>query len=230
MIVNVVKNIIISIYETFFPRRCLFCDKILKESERMICNKCHHLYHYPNTKDNVDTFITLNGLVKDIYILSVYSYTEKAIKRFKFQSEVYNGIFMANMLANDLKNVPWIKCIDIIVYVPLHRKREISRGYNQAKIIADILGKKLNIPVSKRKMLRTINSKPQTETPYSQRFVNVKDIFYVKDKQYFENKNILLVDDVITTGTTMKYCIKAFEQVKNVRFYCTSLASNNFFA
>jgi competence protein ComFC len=202
----------------------------LSDEEKMICSKCRSLYLYPNENKDQETFMPLNNLVEDVYVWSVYSYTKQAIWDFKFKNDIYTGKVLANLFADKLKNVPWIRDIDFIVPVPLHKKRERQRGFNQSLIIADIVGAKLGIPVISKNLIRLTNNIPQHESRGTDRYDNVKDNFKIINPYVFSNAKILLIDDVITTCSTMKCCCESFNNINNVKIYVACLASDRVFA
>jgi ComF family protein len=93
--------------------------------------------------------------------------------------------------------------------VPLHPKKQKQRGYNQAEMIARGISKATDIPVSTNNLVRIVHNPTQTKRNKIQRWENVKDIFIVNNPEEFENKHILLVDDIITTGSTIEACAHA---------------------
>lgn len=225
-LVNKIKNIIISFYKTFFPRQCIFCKEVLIDNEDIICDKCAKQYRCKQIDLNDEEFMPLNNIVQDMYIWSYYSYSKRAILEFKFQKNVYLGIQLSKLMARSLKNVSWISSIDYIVPIPLHRIRERERGFNQAEIIAQTLGKELNIEVVNDNLKRIKNNKPQHTSSSTERYENVKNIFEMKDKNMFNNKNILLVDDIITTCSTIKSCCQVIKENNNTMIYIACLASD----
>lgn len=108
--------------------------------------------------------------------------------------------------------------------VPLHHARARKRGYNQAAIVAEYLGKKVQIPVATRLVVRCKNTKPQKALNHKQRIANVKDAFYVR-KLPEGTKNVLIVDDIYTTGNTINEMAKAIQNsgVNKVFFLTISI-------
>ena len=107
--------------------------------------------------------------------------------------------------------------IDVIVPVPLHQKKQTIRGYNQAEAFAQGISKATSIPVSIDELIRAINNPTQTKRSKTERWENVKGIFKVIDTKVFQNKHILLVDDVITTGSTLEACANALLHCNDVK-------------
>ena len=98
--------------------------------------------------------------------------------------------------------------IDIILFVPSHRRKEAVRGYNQAELLARYIAKSLDIPISYNNLVKIKHTKDQSSLDKYNRMDNLKDVFKIKDKEEIYNKRILLVDDIITTGSTMIECAK----------------------
>nr|MBP7105543.1 ComF family protein [Fermentimonas sp.] len=139
------------------------------------------------------------------------------IHNLKYYNKKEIGFLLGRMFGDDLSGSDFIKPIDIIVPVPLHPKKEKIRGYNQAAVIAQGISESTSLPVSTGNLVRVVHNPTQTKRTRTERWENVKDIFYVKDKQLFEQKHILLVDDVITTGSTIEACGIALHKCTNLK-------------
>lgn len=100
-----------------------------------------------------------------------------------------------------------IKEIDQIVPVPLHAKRHRSRGFNQAELLAGVVGRYHEIPV-RPALVRVKNTLPQFDLPRDKRAENIKGAFRVPDPNMVNNKRVLLLDDIYTTGATISECVK----------------------
>jgi len=115
------------------------------------------------------------------------------------------GKLMSKLVIED----NFLRRAQLIIPVPLHPTRIRERGYNQSELLAKNLGECLNIPMSKKSLLRVRNTKSQTKLTPEQRKENVKGAFMVRDTVDIVNKHILLVDDVATTGATLDECAVA---------------------
>lgn len=149
--------------------------------------------------------------------------TSRIIQRLK-----YEGLFaLAQPLALIMAGAwpDWDAEPDVILPIPLHRRRERRRGFNQSALLARQLGRSLGIPVSEEGMQRTINTQPQIGLSPEQRYENVRDAF-VADSAQVEGKQILLIDDVYTTGATMNAAANALlaSGAKGVSAYCLARA------
>ena len=121
------------------------------------------------------------------------------------------------MFGEDLLASDFVSNIDIILPVPLHPKKQRLRGYNQAEVIANGISEATKIPVITNNLTRLALNPTQTKRTNTERRKNVSGIFEIKDSTVFESKHILLVDDVITTGSTIEACGYALQNCDNLK-------------
>ena len=116
---------------------------------------------------------------------------------------------------------------DIIVPIPLHPKRETERGYNQSVQIAKGVSHITGIPYSSDVLVRTKNTKTQTEQNREHRIASMDGAFTLKNSSAIEGKRVILIDDVITTGATIGACLQAISNsnVKNITLACVARTS-----
>ena len=153
---------------------------------------------------------------------------EKGISFFHYTPHSPNhpevGKTMGRMMAEELKATNFFNGIDLIVPIPLSRKKERQRGYNQSDWIAWGISEATGIPTDTTSVVRTKSNPSQTTLDHRQRRENVRDIFAVRHPESLEGRQILLVDDVITTGATMLSCAETIARTCRVRFSVLSLA------
>ena len=142
----------------------------------------------------------------------------------KYHNHPEVGKTMGRMMAEELKATNFFNGIDLIVPIPLSRKKERQRGYNQSDWIAWGISEATGIPTDTTSVVRTKSNPSQTTLDHRQRRENVRDIFAVRHPGNLEGRHILLVDDVITTGATMLSCAEAIARACRVRFSVLSLA------
>ena len=130
---------------------------------------------------------------------------------------------LGRLFANDILGSEFISSIDLIVPVPLHPKRLKIRGYNQSELIARGMSEVTEISVSSSNLIRSIYNPTQTKRSRTQRWENVKDIFELRNINEFANKHVLLVDDVITTGSTIEACSIPILKCNNVKISIATL-------
>ncbi len=150
-------------------------------------------------------------------------YSGKIIKRFKFGDKTANAPHLAEMLAH--RGAEMIAVADIIAPVPLHFKRLRERRYNQAAILCAHICKNHQTKLRQDLLIRTRYTTPQTELPFAKRQENVQGVFRVNPKyaRHLSGKTILLIDDVLTTGSTMNACAKALKNEDALSVYVLTL-------
>ncbi len=142
----------------------------------------------------------------------------------KYKDHREIGIELGRFLAADLTGTPRFQGIDYIVPVPLHRNKQKKRGYNQSECIAQGMSEIMQVPVDTDNLQRIIENPTQTRKSVFERWENVKGIFELKDKEAFVGKHILLVDDVLTTGSTVEACAGAVLAAEDARVSVVTLA------
>jgi ComF family protein len=208
----------------FFPQVCVSCGDKLLVQEKCICLKC--IFKLPKTNNFKETDNALEMLMAGRMpferIASFCLYSKKGVlapmmQYLKYRNRDDIGVLLGKMYGEDLRGSDFLQPIDIIVPVPLHQKKLKQRGYNQAEMIAKGLSEATSISISTENLVRTIHNPTQTKLDKSRRWENVKEIFDVKNPGQFENKHILLVDDIITTGSTLEACGVALQECNNLK-------------
>jgi ComF family protein len=178
-------------FHFLFPNTCLFCLEVLANSE-MICAVCREsLPRNPN--------LLAHGFE---YLIAPFSYQEpisSLITDLKFNGKLKYAKLLGDLLSEAIRKNS-AQFPDIIIPVPLHKKRLKERGFNQAHEIAKVIGKKLNIPLNIRGAIRIKNTKAQSNLKAKERHKNLENAF--KANKNFTGKHIAIVDDVFTTGAT----------------------------
>jgi competence protein ComFC len=144
------------------------------------------------------------------------------IYRLKYSSGKYLAPYLSNFLVDEFIKTDWQ--VDLVVPVPLYIKREKKRGFNQAELLSSAFNSVLNLPVSKNNLVRLKNTPTQTKLTKKERKTNLNKAFKVLDKKEFKNKNILLIDDVFTTGATNDECSKVLISAGAKNIYVLTLA------
>lgn len=146
------------------------------------------------------------------------------IHSIKYNKRFLNAKFLGNLIGSELgeKIVGWK--IDVILPVPLHHLKKAERGYNQSEFIVKGLSSKLKIPFTSRTLKRIRYTETQTAFNLTEREKNISNAFKVRNKNKITGKNILIVDDVITTGSTIRECGKALLASSAKSVYACSVA------
>jgi len=122
------------------------------------------------------------------------------------------------------KNISHLQNVNYIIPVPLHEEKLSQRGYNQSELIAKGLQKHLKCKLLNDVLVRKENTVSQTNKSRFHRFENMAGVFYLTEKKELENKHIILLDDVFTTGATISECIKVLEQIRNINITIVCMA------
>jgi len=215
----------------FFPNSCRLCGKSLHQQEEILCTTC--LYKLPRTNFQHSP----ENLVMDIFngrllLVSATSFlffskggeTQQLIHKLKYKGNKEIGIYLGKLFGNQLNDSELFNTADIIVPVPLHPRKEHSRGYNQSLMIGEGMASQMHARVLSDVLYRNIHSPSQTRKSRYQRWENVKDIFEVKNGYRLKGKHLILVDDVITTGATLEACGNKLLEIPDVRLSIASLA------
>jgi len=186
-----------------FPNVCGICEKVCKED---LCKKCQiQLNNIAKVK--IDKYNDKN-FKKHLYIFKYEGIIKERLIKFKFQEKAYIYKSFVNFLIKNKKVCRFLKSYDIIIPVPIHYNRKVTRGYNQSALIAKELAKKLNIKYEEKVLFKKVNNKPQSTKNKEDRAKNVIDVYYTKNEQNIYNKKIILLDDIYTTGSTVNECSK----------------------
>jgi len=222
-----------SIVNLFFPKTCAGCNALLLQTETVLCTQCRHdipLTNHFNIKEN-EAFAKFYGKIPAGFVIALMEFHKKGIvqemiHKLKYKGQQDIGKTIGYWCAENLKMLPEIQTIDCIVPVPLHPKKLKKRGYNQVTTFGKTLSEVLKIPYDENILIRTQYTETQTKKTRLNRTENVKDIFDINYKYSTPNKNFLLIDDVITTGSTLVSCAQALQKIPNstVSIVCMAMS------
>lgn len=228
------KNIFRNFLDLFFPELCVVCKNRLAEGEEHICIDC--LLLLPKTNFHLQPDNRLEQFFAGripFERIAAFAYFIKGgriqsiIHELKYNRNPDIGIFIGKLSGENLKGSEFINDIDLLVPVPLHPKRQKQRGYNQSMEICRGISEITNIPIDSTTLIRKVNNPSQTKNSRFDRWQNVEDIFTLTNKDCFENKHILLVDDVITTGSTLESCAKEILKAEDVKISIFAIGTAN---
>lgn len=190
--------------------RCFRCSKPLKREEQEYCKDCRKTRLFD----------------QGIGIFPYGSVLQESLFKLKYGKRQEYGSFYGQIAAVYSREIIRNWGVEIIIPIPLHRKRMEKRGYNQAELIAEALGKTLCIPVDSRLMKRKVNTRPQKELGYRERKQNMKNAFFLKGENRY--RRILLVDDIYTTGSTIEAAAELLKRngAENVFFLTIAMGAD----
>ena len=218
------KTAIRNLFGLFYPKICATCTKVLLNYEEILCFSCSvdlPITNFTKIKEN-KAEKSFYGRVPIMAVTSLLYFNkrgkvQKLIHQLKYKNQQQIGQFLGDWLGEEIIESKRFENIDCIIPVPLHPKKLKKRGYNQVITFGESLSKKLKIPLIENKLIRISKSYTQTFKNRFDRWKSVEEIFELSDKDFFENKHILLIDDVITTGATLEACCLQLMQTKNIK-------------
>ncbi len=222
------------IYDFFcliYPRICSACDASLLKHEEILCTFCQHQLpktNYHHDSDN-PLFRVFWGRIPIAHAAALYFFkkggkVQHVIHQLKYNGIEETGTYLGESYGHDLLQSAFFKDVEVVIPVPLHKRKLRKRGYNQSELIAIGLSKAMQIPCDTKTLIRTTASKTQTKKSRFKRWENVKEIFTITNHEHLQGKHILLVDDVITTGATIEACARQLLTISGVKVSVVALA------
>ncbi len=214
-----------------FPRLCYGCGNNLLRNENLICTECYILIprtNYHLKPDNpVAQLFWGRCLIEKAAAFSFYtrdSRIRKLIHQLKYKGIREVGIELGRIYGLSLKSSGFLDGIDIIIPVPLHPSKQRKRGFNQSEMICEGISDVTGLKTDTGLLVRRSMTKTQTKKSRYDRWTNVEGIFQVTDPAVLIDKHILIVDDVITTGSTIEACVNELLNVENLKVSVAALA------
>ena len=214
------------ILDCIYPVRCPVCDRVLPPGNMMVCpgcleklqvmegfhcKKCGKFIQQEEKEFCDDCLLVCHGFEEGYGIFPYGGWVQQSMIRFKFHGRAQCGVFYGKMMAAAAQRTVSRWNPSMILPVPMYRKKQKKRGYNQAEILAREVGKHLDIPVRTDLVRRIRNTKPQKDMTLQMRRKNLRDAFGVSS-ELTGCGNILLIDDIYTTGSTIDAIAKILKQ------------------
>ena len=214
-----------------FPDLCVICGIHLQKNENQLCLSC--LHDIPRTNYHL---IEDNPIEKrfwgkvpvhratSYFFFQKGSSFQKLLHLLKYQGNKEVGELLGKYAAIDLLDSPDFTSVDLIIPVPLHPKKYKLRGYNQSEWIGKGISAIFQKPVDTTSLRRIRENATQTSKSVFERYENTEGIFELSDKSDLEGKYVLLIDDVLTTGSTLEACVMALLEVPGIKISIFTLA------
>jgi ComF family protein len=217
--------------DLFFPRVCSGCKSLLLGNEYVICTSCRHEipltgFHLDPNNEAVSKFYGLT----DLQFASSFLYFHKRgivqelIHSLKYRGHEEIGKLLGHWYGEELKTVPAIQDLNYIIPVPLHKHKLRKRGYNQVASFGKALSSELGVPYADDILYKTRNVTTQSKKTLLQRAQLSSNAFAVNFDQSHHHAHFLLIDDVLTTGTTLTACAKALAEIPGARKSIVTMA------
>jgi ComF family protein len=190
----------------------------------------HHLplTHHHNLKEH-EMHRAFYGIVPFEFGASLLYFRKKGIAQqlmhnLKYKNQQEIGTFLGDIFSKNVLDLPIFNDIDVIIPVPLHKKRLHERGYNQVTTFCEALEKNLAIPIIDSVLVKSINLKSQIQKSKENRLETNKNVFSIENAHKIEGKHVLLVDDIFTTGATIEACANQILKIKDTKISIVTMA------
>ncbi|QRM88444.1 ComF family protein [Lacinutrix sp. WUR7] len=220
-----------AVIDLFFPKVCYACYSHLQDSEIYICTSCRHNFPVTNYHFNANSTVekVFYGRAKVEQATALLRFEKKGvvqqlIHNLKYKGYEEIGTFLGEWLGNELKELDTFKEVDVVIPVPLHKKKLKKRGYNQVSKFGQEIAKSLQVDYNDRSLIKITNTKSQVTKRRFARWQADHELFALENPELIENKHILLVDDIITTGATLESCIQVLNKAQNVKISIATMA------
>ena len=224
-------NIINDISNVLVPKVCFGCNAHLLGGEHLLCTSCRNDLPLTDYNFNVENPVDriFYGIINIKKANSFLFFTENGtvqqlLHHLKYKNQEMVGEFLGDWFGQSIKEKGFIDKIDIVIPVPLHSKKLKKRGYNQVSLFASRLAHHLGAELREDILLKTANSKTQTKKGRIGRWFDNKALFTISEAVKLQGKNVLLVDDIITTGATIEKCALAIQKSQLINLYVASMA------
>lgn len=226
-----VKDWLSSFLSLLFPRCCIVCGRPLARGEECICAMCNidmPRTNYHLRKDNPVEKLFWGKIplerATSFFFYHKGSDFRQILHQLKYGGQKEIGAIMGRYMAAEFSSSGFFEGIDVIVPVPLHKKKQRIRGYNQSEWIARGVSAVTGIVIDTESVVRRKNTETQTHKSIFERWENVDGIFELRHPESLVGKHVLIVDDVLTTSATVAACASSLKDVEGVRISILTLA------
>lgn len=226
------KELGLSLKELVYPQDCMVCSLKLLNGETGICLHCcgelPRARYVPGSGNPVEQIFygrVRLDMASSFLLFSNDNATRKLIHQVKYKGNEELSEELGRMFASELKGQANFTGADVLLPVPLHKKRRRQRGYNQSAAFAKGMAEILGAVVNEEVLNRTYNNESQTRKQRFDRWLNVEDRFKAKNEQSLNDRKVFVVDDVVTTGATLESCIKTLDLAKPLMLGVLTLAA-----
>ncbi len=215
----------------FFPKVCLSCNHVLLDNEIYVCTNCRHdlpvtNYHLDDSDQVKKVFYGRVRLEKATALLRFQKkgIVQQLIHNLKYKGHQEIGTFLGAWLGDELKNIDDYKDIDLVIPVPLHKRKLRKRGYNQVTFFSEEIANSMNIENLASVLVKVSDTASQVNKSRLARWNSNNETFAIQNLNLIDNKHVLLVDDIITTGATIEACTNQLLKAKNVKISVATMA------
>lgn len=224
-------NPLAELIRLIYPSTCCACGTALVGEEQNLCSHC--LLHLPlaHLTPHADNFVERHYIgrvpIKNATTLLVFrkdNITQHIVHEIKYYGNRKLAVQMGRMLGAEINDCQRFASVDYLVPVPLHRRRKWQRGYNQSEKICEGIAEVFQRPIITKNLVRDKYTDSQTRRDRISRMDNMSEVFAVRNPEELENKHILIVDDVITSGATIESCWIALSSIPGITVSVASVS------
>lgn len=221
------------LFDLLFPKSCACCAHFLMPNERTICTYCRNELplNDPYLENENPTEKVFYGRVRIAHAISLLQFekhgiTQRLMHDLKYRGNSSISSELGKWVGHDLLKTVWHKELQAVIPVPLHKRKLRKRGYNQVEGFGKCIAEILKIPYKDRCLVKVEANKTQVFKNLAARFKNVEHSFELNETEMkdLENKHILLVDDIVTTGATLETCARKLLEIPNVKVSIATMA------
>lgn len=214
-----------------FPNLCLACEQPLSTGEKMLCLPCqltlpktnYHLQHHNPVEKHFWGRVHIQAATAFYHFIK-QTRVQHMIHQLKYKGRTDIGIHLGKLFGYQLQESEFYKSAEIITSVPLHKLKLYKRGYNQSDLLCEGLSEVLHVPFVNNVLVRNTYTQTQTKKSRVERWKNVDSIFSVLHPEKIIGKHVLLIDDVITTGSTLEACANEILRIEGTKVSIAALA------
>ncbi len=222
-----ISNILLNCW---FPRICSACDRSLSISEEGLCFYCrqylHKTTHFERKNNALYAQLAYRmdiHSVQSLYFFQPKSIEQRAIHELKYKKNMEIGHFFGKEMGKQMTATNWLKDIDLLVPIPLHRNKELERGYNQSRVLCEGISEITGLPISNT-LKKQSSGKGATKGNRMERMNSRKIDFQIQTSVPQNVNHILIVDDVITTGATLESAFQTIRETFQGKISVVSIA------
>jgi ComF family protein len=227
-----IKHIFTDAFHLFFPHHCPCCGSDLLSETDLLCLQCISKLPYTgfeckenNPVENIFRGRVILKAATSQFYFSKGQLVQHLIHQLKYKGNKEAGEWMGAVMGRSLLQSSRFSNTDYLVPLPLYADKEFKRGFNQAEIICEGMSRTMGVPMLTKNLIRQRHTDTQTKKHRAERWENVEGSFAVKNPAALLGKNIILVDDVITTGATLEACTQCLLQVPGIQVSLATVAT-----
>lgn len=215
-----------------YPNLCLCCDRELPNSSEHLCFVCLEELHFTlfdqfEFESPADKLFWGRIQITKVFPLLYYknnTQSQRILHSLKYDNQPDLAFYMGELIGKKIKESEFLKTIDLLIPVPIHEKKKYIRGYNQSEEIANGISSITNIASPNDYLKRILHTVSQTKKGKFERWENVQEAFILAKDFPDDIKHIALVDDVITTGSTLETIVRVIKEKKDLEISIISIA------